>query len=79
VKVDTTEVEARFDMEGAITVLSFTWQGVKYPATGQGRQWTTGEGQHILVMTTGDRVFELVWGGRGPWRILKAPGREMRA
>ena len=78
--MDAAEVEVRFDVEGAVTVLSFVWQGFKYPATGQGRQWLAADGQHILVMTTGDRVFELVWAGRGPWQVLKAPGgRQMVA
>ena len=77
--MDTTEVEVRFDVEGGITVLSFTWQGIWYPVTSQGRQWASAHGQHILVMTTGDRIFELVWPGRGPWQVLKTPGRDMRA
>jgi hypothetical protein len=77
--MDAAEVEARFDAEGVITVLSFVWQGAKYPVTSQGRQWEAADGRHILVMTTGDRMFELVWDGRGPWRVLKAPGRPMVA
>ncbi len=77
--MDTTEVELRFDAEGVITVLSFVWQGTRHPVTSQGRQWVTADGRHILVMTTGDRVFELAWSGQGPWQVLKVPGREMVA
>ena len=77
--MDTTEVEVRFDAKGDIIVLSFAWHGARYPVTSQGRQWDTDDGWHILVMTTGDRVFELVWGGRGPWQVQRAPGRELVA
>jgi hypothetical protein len=77
--MDTAEVEVRFDTEGGITVLSFVWQGAHYPVTSQGRQWEAADGWHILVMTTGDRMFELVWGGRGPWQVLKVAGRQMVA
>jgi hypothetical protein len=79
VTVDAAEVEVRFDAEGAIRVLSFVWQGAKHPVTSQGRQWEAADGRHILVMTTGDRVFELAWDGQGPWQVLKVPGREMMA
>ncbi len=77
--MDTTEVEVRFDAEGGMTVLSFVWQGARHPVTSQGRQWEAADGRHILVMTTGDRMFELVWDGRGPWQVLKVPGRELVA
>lgn len=81
-QMETTEVEARFSAEGEVSVLSFTWHGHKYPVTSQGRQWRAEDGWHYLVMTTGERVFELVYAGqpeRGSWRIEKAPGRERLA
>ena len=77
--MNPTEVEVRFDVAGALTVLSFVWQGVKQPVTSQGRQWAAADGQHVLVMASGERGFELVWTGRGPWHVLQAPGRELRA
>jgi hypothetical protein len=77
--MEAAEVEVRFDEEGALTVLSFVWQGFNYPVTSQGRQWVAADGQHFLVMTIGERVFELVWAGRGPWLVLRVPGRQMTA
>ncbi len=77
--MDTTEVEVRFDAEGGMTLLSFVWHGARRPVTSQGRQWEDADGRHFLVMTTGDRVFELVWNGQGPWQVLKVAGREMLA
>ena len=70
-----TEVEARFAEDGAIRVLSFTWQGRRQAVTSQGRQWAAADGRHVLVMTPGERVFELVYGQPGgAWTIARAPG-----
>ena len=71
-----TTVEARFDDSGRITVLSFTWQGRKRPVISHGRQWQAADGRHLLVMTPGERVFELVYAA-GSWRVARGPrGRE---
>ena len=67
-----TTVEARFDDTGRITVLSFTWQGRKHPVTSHGRQWEAADGRHLLVMTPGERVFELVYAA-GKWRVVRGP------
>lgn len=77
--MDPTEVEMRFEANGGLTVLGFVWQGARLPVTSQGRQWKAADGQHVLVMTTGDRVFELLWSGQGPWLVQKVPGRPMTA
>ena len=80
--MEPTEVEARFSAEGEVSVLSFTWLGRRYPVTSQGRQWRAEDGWHFLVMTTGERMFELVYAGqpeRGAWQIVKTPGRERMA
>ena len=75
-----SEVEARFDAAGGITVLSFTWRGAKWPATSQGRQWSADDGQHFLVMTTGDRILELVFApSSGQWQIADTPRRPLSA
>ena len=71
---EVTEVEARFDAAGKITVLSFTWHGTRLPVTGVGREWEAGDGRHFLVMTTGERVSELVYEeANGVWRVVSAP------
>ena len=58
---EPTEVEARFGADGKITVLFFTWRGRRLPVTGEGRAWGADDGFHFLVMTTGERIFELVY------------------
>ena len=59
--METIEVTARFDREGKITPLSFTWRGKKYPVDSTGRSWVDEAGQHVLVMVPGERVYELVF------------------
>jgi hypothetical protein len=69
---DPTEVEARFGADGQITVLSFTWRGRKLPVLGEGRQWGAEDGFHFLVMTTGERIFELAYHSvSGLWNVVK--------
>ncbi len=71
---DPTEVEARFEADGKIMVLSFTWRGRRLPVTSMGREWETEEGHHFLVMTTGDRIFELNFHATsGLWNVVRAP------
>ena len=73
---EPTEVEARFGANGKITVLSFTWRERRLPVLSEGRQWgaPTGDGFHFLVMTTGERIFELVYHSvSGLWQVVKAP------
>jgi len=78
--METTTVEARFDQTGEITVLSFTWRGRARPVTSVGRHWSAADGRHFLVMTTGERVFELLHEPEsGAWKIVSEPERGMRA
>jgi hypothetical protein len=62
------EVEAHWDEDGRVTVRSFTWQGPRQAVSSQGRQWVADDGRHVLVMTAGERVVELVHGGTG-WQL----------
>jgi hypothetical protein len=63
-----TEVEARWDDDGRVTVRSFTWQGQRQAVSSQGRQWVADDGRHVLVMTAGERVVELVHADTG-WQL----------
>lgn len=71
-----TEVKASFDQDGKVQVLSFSWGGSELGVTARGRTWMDDDGRHVLVMVSGERVFELVlrrsdltWRvvGRSPW------------
>lgn len=69
-----TRVEARFDANGHVTVRRFAWQRRQYEVRSQGRQWAADDGQHLLVMTAGERVFEIVYEAEtGAWRLARGP------
>ncbi len=77
---EASEVEARFGADGSITVLSFTWRGVRRPVTSHGRRWADADGQHFMVMTTGDQIVELVYApASGRWHIADASRRPLSA
>ena len=69
-----TEVEARFADDGRITVRRFAWRRRAYVVVSHGRQWVAQDGQHLLVMTAGERVFEIVYDeATGQWRLARGP------
>jgi hypothetical protein len=68
--METIEVTARFDELGRVTPLHFTWKGTVQRVEATGRQWTDTGGQHILVMVTNGRIYELTFiSGDGRWFI----------
>ena len=70
--VEPTEVEARFSTDGQIRVLSFTWHGTNLAVASHGRSWGTEDGLHYLVMTPGDRVYELLYEPvKGLWSVVR--------
>jgi PncC family amidohydrolase len=69
-RMQAIEVKARFDNQGKVIPVSFTWQGQVYPVEATGRRWQDEAGQHILVMTPGNKVYELVLSpGEMRWRL----------
>jgi hypothetical protein len=78
--LEATEVEARFGVDGRITVLSFTWRGRRRPVVSHGRQWGAEDGFHFLVMTTGEQVVELLFVPlSGLWHIAATPNQSHTA
>ncbi len=72
-----TAVEARFDQDGGVRVASFTWREKQLPVVAAGRTWLDDAGRHVLVMVTGDRIYELLLRGSDmSWRIVGAPDCE---
>jgi nicotinamide-nucleotide amidase len=59
--LEPVEVMARFDAEGQLMPVSFSWQGQAHTVSSTGRRWQDDTGQHVLVMGVGDKVFELVY------------------
>ncbi len=71
--MDPVEITARFDSQGQITPLRFTWKGHSYLVESTGRRWAGADGQHILVMTGSGKMFELLFTpGEGRWYLEEA-------
>ena len=70
--MEPIDVTARFDKQGSIIPLHFTWKGGIYQVESTGRRWQDEAGQHILVMVSSGRIYELNFkSGEGRWYIGK--------
>jgi hypothetical protein len=68
--MEPIEVTARFDEHGTITPLHFTWKGGVHRVESTGRRWVDEGDQHILVMVSNGRIYELTYkSGEGRWYI----------
>lgn len=68
--MEPIEVIARFDAQGRLTPLSFTWQGQSVPVASAGRRWQDERGEHILVMIPFEQICELVYDqAEGRWYV----------
>jgi PncC family amidohydrolase len=59
------EVRVRSNVQGQALPVSLALDGVSYYVESTGRRWQDGEGEHILVMIKGGKVFELVHASPG--------------
>ncbi len=59
--MEPIEVTARFDQEGTITPLHFTWKEGIYRVESVGRRWTDSAGMHILAMVANGRIYRLTY------------------
>ena len=75
---DIIQVEARFGEEGEILPLVFVWEEHRFPVLALGRQWQEGNSHHFLVMTSGEKVFEITFNeDDGSWCIARSPAEFM--
>lgn len=71
--MESIEVTAHFDQQGLLTPLHFSWKGKAYRVESSGRRWTDEAGQHILVMVTNGRIYELTYrSAEGLWFISRS-------
>lgn len=78
--MEPVAVTARFDAQGTITPLHFTWKGGIYRVESTGRRWLDDVGQHILVMVSSGRIYELTFrSSEGRWYIGRAGPERMVA
>jgi len=75
--MERISVTARFDENGKVSPLNFSWQGRAYLVDSTGRRWKDELGEHILTMAPGGRVFELIYNpGEGAWYLKPVgPGK----
>ena len=66
------EVHARFDLHGQAIPISFAWRDRIYPVESLGRRWQDAQGEHILVMVPGGKVFELIYTPSSGWRLVRS-------
>ena len=64
------EVRARYNSQGQALPVSLALDGISYMVESIGRRWQDADGEHILVMIKGGKVFELVC--TSPGRIWTA-------
>ena len=70
--MEPIEVTARFDEQGTITPLHFSWKGSAWRVESTGRRWTDESGQRILVMVSNGHIYELTFQvAEGRWFIGK--------
>jgi hypothetical protein len=68
--MDPIEVTVRFTEQGLITPLHFSWKGSVHRVESTGRRWADEKGQHILIMVTTGKIYELTFkSGDGRWFI----------
>jgi hypothetical protein len=78
--MQSIEVSAVFSPEGKITPLRFRWRGGVHMVESTGRHWQEEDGCHILVMTAGGQMVELLFAplesrwylvrsGPDPWAV----------
>jgi hypothetical protein len=78
--MESLEVTAKFNEDGKITPIRFTWDGIDYLVESTGRQWEASDGEHILVMVPGGRIFELVFNStKRRWFLSRVEPGQMAA
>ena len=71
--MEPIEITAHFDELGKITPLHFTWKGSLLRVESTGRRWSDDDGQHLLVMVSSGRIYQLTFrGGEGRWYIERS-------
>lgn len=61
IRMEVIEVVARFDHDGNLTPLRFTWRGSEYRISSTGRIWEDEAGRHFMVMVPGEQIYELLF------------------
>ena len=68
-------VEVRISVDGTPQPVAFAWEGRRYKVADRGRTWVEGDARCFLVMTPGERIFELRLLPDGRWILARAAER----
>lgn len=72
---EPVEVTAHFDGQGKVYPVRMVYRGQAYVIDSVGRRHQADDGLHILVMTDGWRVWDLVYNpGESRWYVHRRPG-----
>ena len=67
-------VEARFRDDGEIVPFAFVWEERRFAVLALGRQWQEDSSRHFLVMTSEDKMFEIIYNeDEGNWCMGRSP------
>ncbi len=78
--MEAIEITVHIDKDGRVDPQSFTWRGQPQRVDHSGRRWEAEDGEHILVMTPSERIFELLYArSDGLWYLVSASPSGMRA
>lgn len=69
------DVQARSNAQGQALPVSLALDGISYRVESIGRRWQDAEGEHILVMIKGGKVFELVHASPGGMWTARETGK----
>jgi hypothetical protein len=68
--MEPIEITVHFNQEGTMTPMHFTWNGSRLRVESTGRRWSDEAGQHLLVMVSNGKIYELIFVDKqGRWYI----------
>jgi hypothetical protein len=68
--MEPIEITVHFNQEGTMTPMHFTWKGSRLRVESTGRRWSDEAGQHLLVMVSNGKIYELIFVDKqGRWYI----------
>jgi hypothetical protein len=68
------EIQARWEKDGSIIPLRFTYQGHTLVVDSVGRSWRDESGWHILCMAGNTGVYELIFTPNLTWEVRPPAG-----
>ena len=71
------EITVRWEPDGSISPLRFTWKGHVHTVDSVGRSWRAEDGYHVLCMPGANEVVELVLTSELVWWLVEPARRRL--